>query len=123
MFQILTKKIDDIYEEPKRDNNGNENEIKTKKKKYLNNSEIELKKNLLEINETNEFSNNYNLNIELRVANNPDFRPFIEKKYENKKYFEFIDLMKKCWKQNPNDRPNFNEITMIIKITRNFIQY
>jgi hypothetical protein len=69
MFQILTKKIDNIYEEPKQDNNGNENEIeiKTKKKKYLNNSEIELKENLLEINETNEFSNNYNLNIELEL--------------------------------------------------------
>jgi hypothetical protein len=23
--------------------------------------------------------------------------------------------MKKCWKQNPNDRPNFNEITMILQ--------
>ncbi len=55
-------------------------------------------------------------NIELKVANDPNFRPFISKKYdENLDYKEFIDLIKKCWNHNPDERPNFNEITIILE--------
>jgi hypothetical protein len=52
----------------------------------------------------------------LQVANNPNFRPKLPKKFqEKKKYFEFIDLMKKCWNHDPKERPGFNEITMTLQ--------
>jgi hypothetical protein len=62
--------------------------------KVLNENLNETLKNLIILNN---FNMN-NLNIELLVANNPNFIP---KKYlEKKKYFEFNDLMKKCLKIN-----------------------
>jgi hypothetical protein len=93
-------------------------ELKTKNKKNYFDTEIELKESLLNNNNKEDDYNNendFNLNIELRVANNPDLRPSIPKKYEKKNYFEFIDLMKKCWKHEPKERPGFNEITMTLQ--------
>jgi hypothetical protein len=120
LFQVFTKKIENIYEVPKENENVKINELnvelktKQKKKNYLSNTDVELKENLLDELEYNN-ENDFNLNIELRVANNPDLRPLIPKKFENKKYFEFINLMKKCWKHEPKERPNFNEITMTLQ--------
>jgi len=66
MFQVLTKKINNIYER------RSENSFQ-KNKKYLNNGDIELNEKLLDKNEKiNLFSD---LNIELKVANDPEFRP------------------------------------------------
>jgi serine/threonine protein kinase len=86
MFQLLTKKIDNIYQDT--------------------------------------ISNDNVLNVELQVAINPNFRPLIPKKYlEKKKYFEFIELMKKCWNQDPKERPSFNDITMTLqKISDNIVK-
>jgi hypothetical protein len=54
--------------------------------------------------------------IELQVADNPNFRPRLSKKIEEKKrYFEFIDLMKKFLQHDPKERPGFNEITMTLQ--------
>jgi hypothetical protein len=75
MFQVLTKKIENIY-----DKNFD-------KKK---NNEIELKS--IKINENKNFELN-NLNIELQVANYPNFCQ-----------------KKKCWNHSPKERPGFNEI-------------
>jgi serine/threonine protein kinase len=86
MFQILTKKIDNIYEN-----------------KIIDGGEIELE-------EVNSNINNI-ANIELKVANDPNFRPSIPNEFK-KNFVEFIDLMKKCWNHNPKERPNFNEITL-----------
>jgi hypothetical protein len=63
MFQLLTKKIDNIYDKV---------DTQTKEKKNENDKIIELK-------EVNNYSNNSNniANIELRVANDPNFRPSI----------------------------------------------
>jgi tRNA A-37 threonylcarbamoyl transferase component Bud32 len=110
MFQILTKKIDiySIGDEEEKKFYQNE-EISNKKEKKNENSKI------IEMNEISNNSNNI-ANIELRVANDKNFRPIISKKFENKKkYFEFIDLMKKCWNHNPKERPGFNEITMTLQ--------
>jgi hypothetical protein len=30
-------------------------------------------------------------------------------------YFEFIELMKRCWNHNPNERPDFYEITITLQ--------
>jgi serine/threonine protein kinase len=123
MFQILTKKIENIYEIQKQENEKKIElnvELKTKNKKKYFKTEIELKESLLNNNneegdDCNDNENDFNLNIELRVANNPDLRPVIPKKFENKKYFEFVDVMRKCWKHDPKERPNFNEITMTLQ--------
>jgi serine/threonine protein kinase len=94
MFQLLTKKIDNIYDGYVNQENKNEN---------------------IELKEVNTNSNNI-ANIELRVANDHNFRPLIPKKFiDKKKYFEFIDLMKKCWNHSPKERPAFNEITMTLQ--------
>jgi serine/threonine protein kinase len=98
MFQILTKKIDNIYQGV--DNKKNENEKIIELKEVNNNSNI----------------NSNITNIELKVANDPNFRPIIPKQFENKKKnIEFIDLMKKCWNHQPKERPSFNEITMTLQ--------
>jgi hypothetical protein len=34
---------------------------------------------------------------------------------KKKKYFEFIELIKKCWSHEPKERPEFNEITMTLQ--------
>jgi serine/threonine protein kinase len=123
MFQILTKKIENIYEIQKQENEKKIElnvELKTKNKKKYFKTEIELKESLLNNNneegdDCNDNENDFNLNIELRVANNPDLRPVTPKKFENKKYFEFVDVMRKCWKHDPKERPNFNEITMTLQ--------
>jgi tRNA A-37 threonylcarbamoyl transferase component Bud32 len=63
----------------------------------------------------NENENNFE-NIELRVANDPNFRPNFPKIYTDlKKYNEFIILMRKCWDFDPKERPGFNEITMTLQ--------
>jgi hypothetical protein len=36
-------------------------------------------------------------------------------KIEKKKYFEFVNLMKKCWNHDPKERPAFNETTMTLQ--------
>jgi CO dehydrogenase/acetyl-CoA synthase alpha subunit len=89
MFQILTKKIDNIYEQNKE--NDEKSEMKDVKKSEVENNELNF--------------SNITSNIELWVANDLNFRPKLEKKLEKKKYFEFIDLMKKCWNHNPKERP------------------
>jgi serine/threonine protein kinase len=78
----------------------------------INENNIEIEKNYEEsLNE-----NFKNLNIELKVANDPNFRPKIPIKIiENKKFFEFIELMKKCWLHDPNERPGFNEISLTLQ--------
>jgi serine/threonine protein kinase len=101
MFQLLTKKINNIYDDSKQE----------AKRESKNENIIELK----EVNSNNNNSNNI-ANIELRVANDKNFRPSIPIKFENKKkYFEFIILMKKCWNHDPKERPAFNEIVMTLQ--------
>jgi serine/threonine protein kinase len=111
MFQVLTKKIENIYQD-KQQNEKNEKNEKNE------NGDVNTKKEnekIIELKEVNSNSNNI-ANIELRVANDKNFRPVLPKKLENKKkYFEFIDLMKKCWNHDPKERPGFNEITMTLQ--------
>jgi hypothetical protein len=59
-------------------------------------------------------NSNYD-NIELKVANDKNFKPIIENKFQKKKYKEFIDLMKRCWNHSPIERPTFNEIILILQ--------
>ena len=33
----------------------------------------------------------------------------------------FVSLMRKCWSQNPSDRPSFNEITPVLRNMRNVL--
>jgi alpha-tubulin suppressor-like RCC1 family protein/predicted Ser/Thr protein kinase len=46
------------------------------------------------------------------VLQKPDYRPIIEKTSMPK---EYLDLMKKCWEQNPNKRPSFSEVIDALK--------
>ena len=72
--------------------------------------------NEIELKDIFESNNDSDFNIELRVANDPSFRPFFLNKFtEKKKYKEFIELTKKCWKNNPEERPSFNEITLVLE--------
>jgi hypothetical protein len=36
--------------------------------------------------------------------------PFYQKNWKKKKYFEFVDLMKKCWNHNPKERPGLMKL-------------
>jgi serine/threonine protein kinase len=103
MYQILTLKINNIYDE--------------EEKKEKKNNEIELKQSLINNDSIDEMNdNNIILNVEFKVANNPNYRPKIPLKYlEKKKYFEFVGLMKRCWKHDPKERLGFNEITMTLQ--------
>ena len=57
-------------------------------------------------------------NVQVKVANNPNFRPTIfdlvgevdihPRELESKK--EFLELMKKSWQHDPKARPKFEEI-------------
>jgi serine/threonine protein kinase len=92
MYQVLTNKIDDVYKE-------------------------ETKKNKKEI----ELVEEGNYNVEFKVANDPNYRPKISTNFEKKEFEVFIDLMKRCWQNDPKDRPGFNEITMTLQeIYENF---
>jgi hypothetical protein len=111
MFQVLTEKIENIYDEEKEDIINSESY-----KKLENDNLSELKENLIEEKNSVENSFNNNFNIELRVANDETFRPKLPKKILNeKKYSEIIKLMEKCWVHKSTDRPNFNEITFTLQ--------
>jgi hypothetical protein len=102
MFQVLTNKIDNIYDD--------ENEIKTEIKNNYVKLENELKETFIDKKENISY-----FNIEIRVANDPYFRPIISKRFKKKKYFEFLELLKKCWDHNPKERPNFNDISFALR--------
>jgi len=117
MFQLLTKKIDkEIY---MNDNNEKKKIKNNLINKFKNESEKELNEVLIEKEDDNIYKNEDNFsifNIEIKVANNEEFRQNIPLKFENKKkYSQFIELMKKCWKHNPSERPNFYEITLTLQ--------
>jgi catalase (peroxidase I) len=90
MYQILTGKLNNIYE-----NDEEENEKVAEKIELIDDSEdVELikRKSIL--------------NIEFKVANDPTFRPKIYKKYETNNE-QFIELMKRCWSHYSENRPVF----------------
>jgi hypothetical protein len=105
---LSKKSFKNIYQDKQQNEKNEKNE----------NGDVNTKKEnekIIELKEVNSNSNNI-ANIELRVANDKNFRPVLPKKLENKKkYFEFIDLMKKCWNHDPKERPGFNEITMTLQ--------
>ena len=53
-------------------------------------------------------------NIQIRVATDENLRPILPKEEEmeerNIKEKKMISMMKKCWKQDPNERPKMEEI-------------
>ncbi len=69
------------------------------------------------------YSKDHSFGIEFKVAQDENCRPtidttLIEKiKMEDKQVDEIIDLMKRCWRHDPNERPFFTEITQIIEIS------
>jgi hypothetical protein len=100
MFQVLTNIVDNVYE--------NESDEKINSKKI----ELENKTESKDI----EMKISSSFNIELKVANDPNFRPKIPISFSEDKHFsEFIELMKRSWSHSPKDRPSFNEITMILQ--------
>jgi len=57
-------------------------------------------------------------NIEVRVATDPNFRPIVTPE-QIPNYNEvqwFIDLMKQCWRDDPDERPTFEEIVDILEV-------
>jgi serine/threonine protein kinase len=105
MFQVFTNKIENIYD----------NEILINEKKIelkeIDNNEIEFSKKILPTS----------FNIELKVSNDPNFRPIVSNLFDSGIYLDVIELMKNCWKHLPNERPNFFEITIILEeILKNF---
>eukprot|EP00817_Percolomonadidae_sp_ATCC50343_P005946 CAMPEP_0117419714 /NCGR_PEP_ID=MMETSP0758-20121206/1214_1 /TAXON_ID=63605 /ORGANISM="Percolomonas cosmopolitus, Strain AE-1 (ATCC 50343)" /LENGTH=346 /DNA_ID=CAMNT_0005200931 /DNA_START=3404 /DNA_END=4442 /DNA_ORIENTATION=+ len=49
--------------------------------------------------------------VELRVANNPNYRPEIPDRFiRSKKWVPYIALMKLCWQADPESRPSFDAI-------------
>ena len=61
-------------------------------------------------------------NIQLKVANDPNFRPTlfdIEEGEEKESKIKFIELMKKSWQHDPISRPKFEEIVDSLKILLN----
>lgn len=51
----------------------------------------------------------------IKVENNPNFRPLILPEYMKENYKEYIELMIKSWDFDPNNRPNFKEISFKLK--------
>jgi hypothetical protein len=114
MYQVLTKKID---EEVYRDNFEKKEKFSEEKEIKIIPSKNEIEKKLLENNEQEKnVKKNFCYNIELKVANDENFRPIIPKRFfKKKKYKDFINLMKKCWIHKPNERPTFDHITLTIQ--------
>ena len=58
------------------------------------------------------------MGIEIRVANNPNFRPVIPKSMVHIAcaHPTLIELMKKCWQHDPAARPSFQEIVNVIEL-------
>jgi serine/threonine protein kinase len=125
MYQVLTGKLDNVYNYDKIEkeelSKKNEKIIKDEKIKEENFFDSYEKKKeesqpLLINNEKNSdisIKSVSGYNVELKVANNPYFRPYISDNFlSNLQFSEFIDLMKKCWQHDPKERPSFNEITI-----------
>jgi serine/threonine protein kinase len=119
MYQVLTDYLDNVYELNEIEEKKKNEEKKNKKIKKINENDkenlIELKENLIENYNENEIDNNKLdfLNLEYKVANNEDFRPIIPNSIlKDKKYDQFLNIMKICWNSNPKNRFNFNEITI-----------
>jgi serine/threonine protein kinase len=63
-------------------------------------------------------------NIELKVSQDKNFRPKIKNIQNNSEklntqFEEFVELMKRCWNESPEERPIFEEI---IKILNKFLK-
>lgn len=60
--------------------------------------------------ETNAPYGKSNVNIELKVAQNPLFRPTVSELSLTPSQYWIISLMTDCWKHEPADRPGFATI-------------
>ena len=77
--------------------------------------------NVYETIKTNEI-NSSSFNIEYSVANDKNYRPVFDSSYTDIEYLNnFTALIKKCWDEDPNTRPEFNEITMSLEEIKNNI--
>jgi serine/threonine protein kinase len=121
MYQLLTGKFENVYildsEEKKEIDESEKIIIEENIFSEKKNQKKEETEPLLINSENNKILKiNSGYNVELKVANNPEYRPFISNNFlNNLKYKEFIELMKKCWIHNPKERPNFNVITIMLE--------
>jgi len=65
----------------------------------------------------NPFNKKRHFNLELQIANNPNFRPNINElqKFNDTKYDYLIFIMEDSWKHVPRKRPSFCEINELLK--------
>ena len=72
---------------------------------------------LFEENWGNPYGNSENISVEMKVAHQSDFRPVFSN--ENQTPTWFIEIVKKCWDDDPRNRLEFSEIIEAINKNKN----
>jgi serine/threonine protein kinase len=118
MYQLLTEKLTNVYKftEGEIDEISDKNDLIVNEKYVSNNKDEEMKPLIITNKSEKNSSKNSSINlsedffnIELKVANDSNFRPYISKFFltNSLKFNEFLQLMKNCWSSNPKERFNF----------------